>query len=118
MLRKAVLVAVTVCLWGHMAMAQIRESNVDAPPPTSSSTWSDAGYGTLAAVVNIVYMPSKIVYAAVGVVTGGFAYVLTGGDDDAAMAVWSPSVGGTYVVTPAMIRGEEPVLFSGPSHYR
>jgi hypothetical protein len=76
----------------------------------------DAGYGTLAVVTNVLYMPVKLVYAGLGAVTGALAYVLTVGNTDVAESVWSPSLGGTYVVTPAMLRGDEELLFSGPSH--
>jgi len=81
-----------------------------------SSYGSDAGYGVLAVVSNVVYMPLKVVYAGLGAVTGGLAWVLTIGNSDVAEAIWSPSMGGTYVVTPAMLRGEEELLVNGPSH--
>jgi len=48
--------------------------------------------------------------------TGGLAYLLTVGDTETAQKVWSPSVGGSYVITPAMLRGDEPILFNGPSY--
>ena len=119
MMRRVVLAAVTLCLWSQVAVAEIRESAAEegaAPASASSFNWGDAGYGTLAVVTNIFYMPAKLVYASVGLVTGGLAYVLTVGDDDTAKSIWSPSLGGTYVVTPAMLRNDEPILFSGASH--
>ncbi len=70
----------------------------------------------LAVVANVVYMPVKIVYAGLGTLTGGLAYLLTVGDTETANKVWSPSIGGSYVVTPSMLRGDEPVLFNGPSY--
>ena len=69
------------------------------------------GVGTIA--TNLIYMPAKFVYATLGGLTGGFAYCLTGGRMDIANAVWRPSLGGTYVVTPSMLRGEDPIYFSG-----
>ena len=34
-----------------------------------------------------------------------------------AETVWVTSMGGTYVITPPMLRGEEPIAFAGtPSH--
>jgi hypothetical protein len=85
----------------------------DAAAP---SYGSQAGYGTLAAFTNLVYMPFKLVYAGMGGITGTLAWVLTMGNNDVAESVWAPSLGGTYVVTPAMFRGEEEFLPSGPSH--
>jgi hypothetical protein len=66
-------------------------------------------------------MPTKFVYATLGGITGGFAYVLTGFNYELARGIWVPSTGGDYVVTPSMLKGEEPVYFSGttqPKHER
>src|SRR5439155_612092 len=38
---------------------------------------------------------------------------LTGGDLQTAETVWVTSMGGTYVVTPGMLQGEEPIVFTG-----
>jgi hypothetical protein len=74
---------------------------------------SDFGVGVGAVFTNIVYMPVKFVYATVGGITGSFAYVLTGFRMDIAKSIWVPSLGGTYVVTPSMLKGEDPIYFSG-----
>jgi len=87
-----------------------------AKTDVNESYGSQAGYGTLAAVSNLIYMPLKLGYAAVGGVTGALAWMVTIGNTDVAESVWAPSLGGTYVITPAMFRGEEEFLFSGPSH--
>ena len=74
---------------------------------------TDFGMGMAAVGVNLLYMPAKFVYAALGGLTGGFAYVLTGGNFDVADKVWAPSLGGNYVVSPAHLRNEETLYFSG-----
>lgn len=74
---------------------------------------SDFGLGVGAVFVDLVYMPLKFVYATLGGLTGGLAYVLTAGRSDTATAIWRPSLGGTYVITPTMLRGDEPIHFSG-----
>jgi hypothetical protein len=74
---------------------------------------SDFGMGVGAVFTNIFYMPVKFVYATLGGITGGFAYVLTGFRFDIAKGIWVPSLGGTYVVTPSMLKGEDPIYFSG-----
>jgi hypothetical protein len=74
---------------------------------------SDFGVGVGAVFTNIFYMPVKFVYATLGGITGGFAYVLTGFRMDLAKGIWVPSLGGTYVVTPSMLKGEDPIYFSG-----
>jgi hypothetical protein len=78
----------------------------------------DAGWGVLATVTNLVYMPAKIVYGMFGGLIGAMTLGITGGDLDTAKGVWSPTLGGHYVVTAGMLRGEEPILFVGPSYYK
>jgi hypothetical protein len=74
---------------------------------------TDLGFGVGAIFSNVLYMPVKFVYATLGGITGGFAYVLTGLRYDLAKGIWVPSMGGTYVITPSMLRGEDPIYFSG-----
>jgi hypothetical protein len=73
----------------------------------------DAGMGTACVFINILYMPAKLVYATLGGLTGGLAYLLTGFNYDVADRIWSPSLGGNYVVTPAHLRNEQTLYFSG-----
>ncbi|GIW46091.1 MAG: hypothetical protein KatS3mg077_3373 [Candidatus Binatia bacterium] len=72
----------------------------------------DLGWGTLAVVSNVFYVPAKLAWAGVGGITGSLAYVVTLGDVDTAKRIWQPTLGGNYIVTPAMLRGEEPLYFS------
>jgi len=74
---------------------------------------NDFGIGLGTVVVNLLYMPTKVVYATLGGITGSLAYVLTIGRLDIARDIWTPSMGGTYVLTPAMLSGEVPIYFSG-----
>lgn len=89
-----------------------------SPARATDDFASDAGYGLLAAVVNIAYIPAKILYAGFGGLVGGLAYITTAGDVDTAQGVWSPTVGGDYVVTGSMLRGDDPILFVGPTFRR
>ena len=84
-----------------------------ASPVRADVGTAEAGVGTAAAISSLVYGPVKIVYAVLGVVFGGFAWGLSGGDTDVMTAVVSPSVRGDYVVTPGHIRGEERLEFIG-----
>jgi hypothetical protein len=79
----------------------------------SSDTWTTVGWGTLTGLSNLVYVPAKLVYAGLGSLTGALALGLTGGDVDTAKAIWQPSLGGDYFLTPGMIRGEESFSFAG-----
>jgi hypothetical protein len=81
--------------------------------PARAGGFEDAGWGIATVFTNVLYMPAKIVYATVGAVTGGLTWCVTGGDTETANKVWVPTLEGTYVVTPPMLRGEEPINFVG-----
>jgi hypothetical protein len=74
---------------------------------------NEAGWGVLSVIANVGYMPAKTIYAAMGGLTGGLAYVCTGGSYETANHIWEMSLGGTYALTPSMLRGEEPIAFAG-----
>ncbi len=105
MVRRIALAVVAMVLMARVAVAE-------------SNYLADAGWGTLATLTNIVYMPTKIVYGLVGGLVGALALGVTAGDLDTAKGVWSPTMGGHYVVTANMLRSEEPLLFVGPSYYK
>jgi hypothetical protein len=98
-------------LW--MAAAVVASSLVMTQAARAEEYQENAGWGALAVLANLGYMPAKTVYAVGGGITGGFAYALTGGNYRTASDVWEKSLGGTYVVTPSMIRGEQPIHFAG-----
>ena len=77
------------------------------------SAATEGGWGALAAVSSLIYGPVKVVYAATGLVFGGIAWGLSGGDSDVLTAVISPAVRGDYVITPSHIRGERTLEFIG-----
>jgi hypothetical protein len=81
--------------------------------PAHAGYLEEAGWGALTVFTNVIYMPAKLVYATLGGITGGLAFALTGGDTQTAETVWVTSMGGTYVVTPSMLRGEDAIAFSG-----
>ncbi len=68
----------------------------------------------LAVGASCFYLPAKAFYAVFGAATAGLAYGFTMGDDELANQIWTASVEGSYIVTPAMIEGREPVRFKGP----
>ena len=92
---------------------------LQAGPVRAEDGATEAGVGTAAAVSSLIYGPVKIVYAVLGVVFGGFAWGLSGGDSEVMTAVISPAVRGDYVVTPSHIRGEKSLEFFGqrPDYY-
>lgn len=74
-----------------------------------------AGWGFAAVGTNLLYIPAKVTYVVIACITGGLVYGLTLGNTRAVDAIFSPALGGTYVISPAMMRGDEPIFFFGES---
>src|SRR5258705_13556327 len=77
------------------------------------SVGNEAGYGIGAALASVFYIPAKVTYAGLGLLTGGLGFVLTGGRADVANNIIYPAVRGDYVVTPNNLKGTEPIYFVG-----
>ncbi len=91
-------------------------SGAQVPQPDEGGVnWSGVGYGAGSLATNILYIPAKLVYALLGGLVGGGAWVLTAGNTQTANTIWRSSLGGDYVVTPDMLAGKEPIHFSGPN---
>jgi len=99
--------------WRLLLAAAALVTSLGAANPARAEFAEDAGWGFLTVLSNVGYMPVKTVYSLLGSLTGGLAWVCTGGDFDTASTVWSTAMGGTYVLTPSMIRGEDPIAFAG-----
>jgi hypothetical protein len=103
-----------------------RTPTPEPPPPsesvptsTNESTEEPAraesqSVGLAAAVVgaNLFYVPAKLAYAAAGALTGAVVLVIAH-DTSVANAVWTPTLGGDYVVTAEHVRGNAPLHFAG-----
>jgi hypothetical protein len=81
--------------------AAVAISAMVAAPATADEgeTWSAGGKGAATALVNVLYIPAKLVYATTGGIVGGLAYAVTAGDREVAQTIWEPSVGGSYIMT-------------------
>jgi len=99
--------------WRGFIGALALVASLTAAQPARAAYLEDAGWGALTVLTNIVYMPAKMCYAALGGLTGGLAFGLTGGDLQTAETVWVTSMGGTYVITPGMLQGQEAIAFTG-----
>jgi len=73
----------------------------------------ESGIGAAAAIASLVYGPVKLLYATGGLVVGAFSWVFTAGDSEVAEKVFTRSLRGTYVITPEILLGEEPLEFIG-----
>jgi hypothetical protein len=98
--------------WRRAIAALALGAGLLAAAPARADFTTDAGWGMLTVLTNVVYMPAKITYATLGGVTGGIVYALTGGEVETAQRVWLPSLGGTYVLTPRMLQGTDPIAFA------
>lgn len=106
-----ILILVTFCTFLFMT------PTVASADEGEGSQSSEAGLGVASGLLTIVYLPFKLAYAIGGGIVGGFAYLLTGANEEAGKAVWEPSFYGTYVITPDHLKGNEPVRFFGVSPY-
>ncbi len=86
---------------------------LQAGPAWAESQAAEAGIGTAAALTSLIYGPVKVTYATLGLVFGGIAWGLSGGDSDVMNAIVTPAVRGDYVVTPDILRGRDSLVFLG-----
>jgi hypothetical protein len=91
--------------------AQTAGSNQPAP----ESAVEEMGWGFGSVLANVLYIPAKVTYAGLGLITGGLGYVVSAGRADVANNIIYPSVRGNYVVTPNQLKGSEPIYFVGPA---
>ena len=81
-----------------------------APEPAAGE---ELGWGVGSVLANLFYMPAKVTYAGLGLLTGGLGYVFSGGRADVANNIIYPSIKGNYVVTPNHLKGTDPLYFVG-----
>ena len=81
--------------------------------PAQPAAGEELGYGFGSVLANMFYIPAKVTYAGLGLLTGGVGYLITGGRADVANNIVYPAVGGNYVVTPSQLKGTEPLYFVG-----
>ncbi len=114
LLAAALLLALSVPV---AASAQVTAAQTpQAPQPQQGGVdWSSVGWGAASIPANCVYFPLKMVYAILGGLTGGGAYLITAGNSQVSDTIWRSSLGGDYVLTPDMLRGDQPINFSGPT---
>ena len=84
-----------------------------APARADDGASSEAAYGASSAVLTLLYGPAKVANSALGLIFGGFAYGLSGGDADVMDAVITPAIRGDYVVTPSHLQGDRQLEFIG-----
>lgn len=114
MQRRIMAVAVAAVL--VLGTARLGSAAEDLGAPEERGPAASFGWGMAAVGTNLLYIPLKMLYAFGGSFTGLLAWGLSAGNSDVAMGVLQPALGGTWVVTPEMLRGEEPIMYNGPSY--
>lgn len=84
------------------------------PASAADSTSQEVAYGVGSVTSTLVYAPVKASFCILGVVTSGFT--LPFGGPRTAEKVASAACGGTWAVTPAALKGREPIRFVGGSN--
>jgi hypothetical protein len=82
----------------------------------TSTPGLEVGNAITATFANLAYTPAKLVVATVGLVGGGIAGFLSGGDTRTAYSLWVPMTGGSYFLRPSHLDGSEEFHFWG-QHY-
>lgn len=98
-----------------LIVALLAATSVQAEEKQERNLGAHFGLGVGAALCSLVYGPVKIVYATLGSITSGFAWLFTGGRSDVAREIITASVRGDYVVTPENLTFAEPLVFTGRS---
>jgi hypothetical protein len=89
-----------------------------AQEEAGGSTASDVGVGVASFLVSVPYFVGKSVMALVGGIVGGFTYLFSGFNKNAADQVWYTTIPGDYIITPDHLRGKRDIRFTGvpPEH--
>ncbi|MDP3936667.1 MAG: hypothetical protein Q8R92_00850 [Deltaproteobacteria bacterium] len=93
------------------------DQNYQVEQQEEESTWAQAGLGIAAIGADFLYVPAKLIYGALGLTTGSAGWILTGGDGEVADRIFTPSLRGTYVLTPRHLTGEDTIHFVGSERY-
>ena len=98
---------------GLLAAVLVTAPSLALAKDSAAEVSKESGLGAAAAVSSLFYGPTKLLYATGGVVVGAFAWIFTAGDSEVAGKVFTRSLRGDYVITPAMLLGEESLEFIG-----
>ena len=102
-----------VCMVAILATMVFQGALIPPALAEEESVGSEFGMGVGSFIATLPYGCVKLAYAGMGAIIGGFAYLLTGANADAAGKIWDQTMRGTYVITPSHLSGEQPVRFFG-----
>ena len=102
-------------LCGWLGAALILGAPLSAGATEVSEAANEGGLGVASALASLVYGPLKVAYSIGGTAVAGCAWLFSAGDSEVANTVLTRAVRGSYVITPAALRGEEEIQFIGRS---
>lgn len=82
-----------------------------AAPAAADSAAQDVAYGTGSVLGTAVYAPFKATFCILGAITSGFTFPFAGADTAGRVA--TAGCGGTWAITPGVLKGQEHVKFVG-----
>jgi len=88
-------------------------STVETIEPLSSDEAPSLGLQIAGGALSVLYTPFKVVYAGLGGIMGGLAYLVTAGNEQVAQSIWDASLQGTYWLTAKHLQGKEAIHFKG-----
>ena len=94
-----------------LVLSCVGSTAVVATPADAASTAEEVGYGAGSVFTTILYAPFKLTFCVVGGVTS--ALTLPFGGTQTAEKVATAACGGTWAITPNVLKGKEPVRFVG-----
>jgi hypothetical protein len=100
-MRKTLLVLLALSVVGALA----------ASPAHADSPGQEVAYGAGSVFGTLLYAPFKTTFCVVGAVTSGLALPFSGPQGSGRMI--TAACAGTWAITPAVLKGEEPVRFVG-----
>lgn len=80
-------------------------------PAAADSAAQDVAYGAGSVLGTVVYAPFKATFCILGGITSGFAFPFAGADTAGKVA--TAGCGGTWAITPGVLKGQENVRFVG-----
>lgn len=102
MRKRPLLLIVVLLVLGLIAPASVASAD---------STAQEVAYGTGSVLTTLVYAPFKATFCILGGVTAGFT--LPFGGPRTAEKVASAGCGGTWAITPGVLKGQERIRFVG-----
>jgi hypothetical protein len=82
-----------------------------ADPAAADSAAQDVAYGAGSVLGTAVYAPFKATFCILGGITSGFTFPFAGADTAGKVA--TAGCGGTWAITPGVLKGQEHVKFVG-----